>query len=230
MTVQQFVVRLAPITSQPLLVHADSLKDGQLKAIVGEETKTIGVDWFRASAPVDPEIAHKIVQEYAKKHGIDEHSILVRSRLPKTNVKPRKTNDAALTLVQNKQEEQPKKEEPKQDLTQMAQAMQDAHDKQKKGGKSEQKASATNPEGATVKRTEEEKKPAKRGYQKRDKERSARSRAAYERYVKELGQQISESPTAMQPAVPGPGVSDAEVDEATLQFAMKLAKLLKGVM
>lgn len=239
MTVQQFVVRLAPITSQPILVQADSLRDGQLKAIIGDETKTIGIDWFRASEPVTPDIAHKIVQEYAKQHGMDEHSILVRSRLPKTNVKPRKTNDANLTLIHAKQDEQPKKEEVRQearrkdDLTNMAQALQDAHDKQKKD---EQKAAAgstataNNPHGATVKRAEGEKKQ-KRSYTKQDpKVRSAKSRAAYERYVKELQASASAaSPTFMEPVKPGPGVTQAEIDEATMTLAIKLAKLLQTV-
>ena len=246
MTIQQFVVRLAPITSQPLLVDATSLRDGQLKAIVGGETKTIGVDFFRASEPVTQDIAHKIVQEYAKKHGLDEHSILVRSRLPKTNVKPRKTNDANLSLVPNKQYEQPKKEENRRagDLTNMAQALQDAHDKAKVDAavkpleslaKDHKKASAistattNNPQGAVVKRTEEEKKH-RRTYVKKDKERSAKSKAAYERYIKELNANASAaSPTFMEQAKPGVGVTDAEVDDATMALAIKLAKLLKNI-
>jgi hypothetical protein len=221
-----------------MLVDAQSLNNGRLTAIMDDgKEQEIGVDFFRASEPVDVSIAHKIVQEYAKQHNLAPTEFLVRSRLPKTNIKARKLDDSAatnLTLV--KSEEKPAENNEPVDgnnLTSMAQAMVDAHNKRKDDAKpepklAEQKASAEKPEGAVVKRTEAEKKQ-KRSYQK-NKERSARSRAAYERYVKEIGQQISESPTAMQAAQPGPGVTPEQVSEAELQFALKLVKLLKGVM
>jgi ubiquitin len=215
-----------------MIVDAQSLNNGRLTAIMDDGNEhEIGVDFFRASYPVDPTIAHKIVQEYAKQKGIAPTEFLVRSRLPKTNVKPRKTNDSeatSLQLVKSDKAEQPKEESKHDNLTAMAQALQDAHNKRKDDVKpEEQKASADKPEGAIVKRSQGEK---KRAYQKKDKERSARSRAAYERYVKEIAQKIEESPTAMQAAVPGPGVTTEQVSDAELQFALKLVKLLKGVM
>jgi hypothetical protein len=241
---KQMVVRLAPVSNVPMFVDANSLNNGRLKAIFSDrngETE-IGIDYFRASAPVDIGIAHKIVQEYAKQHNLPAEEFLVRARLPKNNLKARKLDDSAATnLVLVKNEEKPaENKEPVDNLTSMAQAMHDAHNKRKDDTKPEvekkasaeklEGASATNPEGATVKRTEQEKKP-RRKYTKQDKERSARSKAAYERYVKELNANANAaSPTFMQPAAPGPGVTQEDVDEATLQFALKLAKLLKGVM
>lgn len=221
---KQLVVRLAPVSNVPMIVDANSLNNGRLRAVLnGKDDETeIGIDYFRASAPVEMDYAHKIVQEYAKQRNIPETEFLVRARLPKTNMKPRATNDAHLTVVPNLA----RRKEDGDELTNMAQALQDAHDKEKGGTK----ASAENPQGATVKRAEGEKK-TKRPYKKKPvAERSAKSKAAYERYVKEISQHIEASPTAMQPAVPGPGVSQDDVDEATLQFALKLAKLLKGVM
>jgi hypothetical protein len=197
---------------------------------------------------VDIGIAHKIVQEYAKQHNLPAEEFLVRARLPKTNIKARKLDDIPatnLTLVKNdKQEDQPKEDVAKpEDMTAMVQAMQDAHNKRKGDAKPEAKkeeqkasaekpegASATNPEGATVKRTDAEKQK-KRPYQKREKEKSARSRAAYERYVKELSANASAaSPTFMEPVQPGPGISAEQVNDAELQLALKLVKLLKGIM
>jgi hypothetical protein len=223
-----------------MIVDANSLNNGRLKAfLVGREDETeIGIDYFRASSPVEPDFAHKIASEFAKQRNIPDTEFLVRSRLPKTNVKARKLDDSAatnLTLVKN-EEKVPESKEPvdSNNLTTMAQAMVDAHNKRKddvkpEPVKEEQKASADKPHGATVKRTEQEKKP-RRAYQKKDKERSAKSKAAYERYLKEISAASAESPTFMEAAKPGPGVSEADVDEATLQFALKLAKLLKGVM
>lgn len=231
---KQLVVRLAPITSSPLLVDAQSLNNGRLTAIMMEDGNEheIGVDFFRASYPVDPTIAQKIVQEYAKQKGIAPTEFLVRSRLPKTNIKPRKTNDSeatSLKLVKNDVAKEPALDS--NDLPAMAQAMIDAHNKRKDDPKpevkqEEKKASATKPEGATVKRTEQEKKQ-RRGYVKKDKERSARSKAAYERYVKELSQKIEESPTALQPVVAGPAVSQETIDDATLKLALDLVRIFK---
>jgi hypothetical protein len=246
---KQMVVRLAPVSNVPMFVDANSLNNGRLKAIFSDRSgeTEIGIDYFRASAPVDIGIAHKIVQEYAKQHNLPAEEFLVRARLPKTNLKARKLNDTTatnLTLVKNEEKAAENKEPVAgNNLPAIAQAMIDAHNKRKDDVKPEVKqegkkasaekpegASATNPEGATVKRTEAEKKP-RRKYTKQDKERSARSKAAYERYVKELSANASAaSPTFMEPVQPGPGVTPEDVDEATLQFALKLAKLLKGVM
>jgi hypothetical protein len=244
---KQMVVRLAPVSNVPMFVDANSLNNGRLKAIFSDRSgeTEIGIDYFRASAPVDIGIAHKIVQEYAKQHNLPAEDFLVRARLPKTNIKARKMNDSPatnLTLVKNEDKPAENKESV-DNLTSMAQAMHDAHNKRKGDVKPEVKqeekkasaekpegASATNPEGATVKRTEAEKKP-RRKYTKQDKERSARSKAAYERYVKELSANASAaSPTFMEPVQPGPGISAEQVNDAELQLALKLVKLLKGIM
>jgi hypothetical protein len=241
---KQMVVRLAPVSNVPMFVDANSLNNGRLKAIFSDRSgeTEIGIDYFRASAPVDIGIAHKIVQEYAKQHNLPAEDFLVRARLPKTNIKARKMNDSPatnLTLVKNEDKPAENKESV-DNLTSMAQAMHDAHNKRKDDVKPEvekkasaekpEGASATNPEGATVKRTEAEKKP-RRKYTKQDKERSARSKAAYERYVKELSANASAaSPTFMEPVQPGPGISAEQVNDAELQLALKLVKLLKGIM
>jgi len=258
MAMQQYVVRLAPITSQPIIVDANSLDAGRLNAIVDNKATVIGIDYFRASEPADLEIAHKIVMEYAKRNNIPETEVAVRARLPKSNVtalKGRKTDDAKLvvakpeakddmsssTLEQRVQAFHDSQKQPaahhdtkkKDELANAVQQLQDAHTsvhgKRSSDKQEPAKASAEKPEGATVKRPVEEK--AKRPYKRKPaSERSAKSRAAYERYVKEISAAVAESPTAMQPVVPGKGVSEADVDEATMQFALKLAKLLKGVM
>lgn len=229
MALKQVIVRLAPITNSPVIFYADSRSEGQVTGVMEGQERRLGIDYYAATEPVDVTTAHKIVQAYAKQANIPETDIIVRSRLPKTNTKPRqrRLDDANLVLVKSESKaEQPKQED---NMTSIAQAMQDAHDKEKKGAKFEQKASANNPQGATVKRTEDEKK-TRRSYVKKDKERSAKSKAAYERYVKEIQATAAQSPTFMEPAVAGPGVTKEEIDDATMQFALKLAKLLKGVM
>jgi hypothetical protein len=133
---------------------------------------------------------------------------------------PRKLNDANLVLVKKDEE---KKDEP-ETLQQLAQEM---HDKETKKPEQKGVATANNPEGAKVVRSAEEKAKTKRAYNKKS---NKRSEAAMKRYLSELGQVAAESPTLMQPVVPGPGVSQAEVDEKMMEFALKLAKLLQGVM
>lgn len=230
---KQMVVRLAPVSNVPMLVDANSLNNGRLKAIFSDrdaETE-IGIDYFRASHAVEIGIAHKIVQEYAKQHNIPSEEFLVRARLPKTNfTKARNTNDSAatsLTLVKNEQKEEDSKESVDgNNLAAMAQALHDAHNKRKDDVKPEadQKASADKPEGAVVKRSQGEKKP-RRAYQKRDKERSARSKAAYERYVKEISQHVAENPSIMEPVTTN--ASPEVVNEAVMELAKALAKILK---
>jgi hypothetical protein len=249
---KQMVVRLAPVSNVPMFVDANSLNNGRLKAIFSDrDTETeIGIDYFRASSPVDISIAHKIVQEYAKQHNLPAEEFLVRARLPKTNIKARKLDDSAatnLTLVKNdKQEDQAKIDaalKPLEDLakdvrgaqtndnlTSMAQALHDAHNKRKDDVKpeaklAEQKASAEKPEGATVKRTEQEKQK-KRPYQKREKEKSARSLAALRRYQDELQKTAAQSPTIMQPVAHN--ATPQEYDAAVMELATAIAKILKS--
>jgi hypothetical protein len=233
MALRQFVVRTAPLTHEAMIVDATSRDNGRLLAIVAGKEIEIGMDTYMASGSVDIATAEKIVHSYAQQNNIPETEVKVRVRLPKTNVQPRKarkTNDVEatnLTLVKSDKEPVDGN-----NLTALAQAMVDAHNKRKDDVKpeatqEEQKASAEKPEGAVVKRSQGEK---KRAYQKKDKERSARSKAAYERYVKEISQHVADNPSIMEPVVPGPGVSAQDVSDAEFQFALKLAKLLKGVM
>jgi hypothetical protein len=258
---KQFVVRLAPLTHSPIIVDANSLDAGRLKAVVnGKDETVIGIDYFRASEPADLTVAHKIVMEYAKRNNIPETDVMVRARLPKSfSSKQRKTQDANLVLVKNDDEQTKKEAKTKEqdyrskvereadELAVAAQAMQDSHDKQERKKATDdavkplealakeykqapaKEASVANPEGATVKRTDGEKQRAKRPYNKTsEKERSAKSRAAYERYVKELEKTAAKSPTIMEPVKPGPGVSQETVDAETMKLAMALARILKA--
>jgi hypothetical protein len=225
MALRQFVVRTSPLTHEAMIVDAASRDNGRLRAIVQGKEVEIGMDTYMASGSVDLPSAEKIVRAWAKQHNIPETDVMVRVRLPKTNVKPRekarKTNDVTatnLSLVKSA-------EKPEQDLTAMAQAMQNAHN--------EQKASANNPEGATVKRTEEEKKATadgkkKRGYTRKTEEQSARSKAAMARYLKELEATSQQSPTIMEPVKPGPGVTQEQIDSAVMELAVAIAKVLKA--
>jgi hypothetical protein len=175
---------------------------------------------------LNPDQALQVARAYAKHANIPEHDILVRQRFPKTKALPRKLSDANLKLVKKDED---KKDQP-ETLQQLAQEMHDNETKkpeQKKEAAKEGTASAANPEGAKVVRSAEEKAKTKRTYNKKS---NKRSEAAMKRYLSELGQVAAESPTLLQPVAPGPGVTPEDVDEATLQFALKLAKLLKGVM
>lgn len=259
---RQLVVRISPITGQPVLFDALSKSNGQLRAWVNNESKTVGLDFYAASQPMDEDVAKQVVQAFAEQQNIPLESLIVRHRLPKSNAAnvsmprkraPRKTNDANLQIVKDDQSsatleqrvqefhksqkqsaEQRKSGDDK--LANAVQALQDAHNsvhgkkeqpKQEAPQKNEQKASAEKPEGAVVKR--DEKQRTKRAYQKKPAaERSAKSRAAYERYIKELGSQVAENPQIMEPVVPGPGVSQAHADDAIMELAKALAKILKG--
>lgn len=246
MAMQQYVVRLAPITSQPIIVDANSLDAGRLQAIVDNKPTVIGIDYFRASEPADLDIAHKIVMEYAKRNNIPETEVAVRARLPKSNViahKPRKTNDAHLvlakseakddmsssTLEQRVQAFHDSQNAPKKDkLADAVQQLQDAHTsvhgKRSSDKQESAKASAEKPHGATVKRSAEEK--AKRPYKRKPaSERSAKSRAAYERYVKEIGQHVENNPSIMEPVQAN--ISPEVANEALMELAKALAKVLK---
>jgi hypothetical protein len=223
---KQVIARIYPLTNTPVIFDVESKQtgNGRLKAFMNGESVEVGYDFYMHTEHLNPEQALQVARAYAKHENIPEHDILVRQRFPKTKPLPRKLNDANLVLVQKDEE---KKDEP-ETLQQLAQEMHDTETK-----KPEQKArtanvaSATNPEGAKVVRSAEEKAKTKRSYNKKT---NKRSEAAMKRYLSELGQVAAESSTLLQPAVPGPGVSQADVDEAELQFALKLVKLLKGVM
>jgi hypothetical protein len=200
-----------------MIVDVASRDNGRLRAVVGGREIEIGMDTYQASGAVDLASAEKIVHAYAKQNNIPDTDVMVRVRLPKTNVQPRKerkTNDVAannLTLVKSDNGDA---------LQQMAQNLHDSET----NGENAQKASAANPEGATVKRTEGEKK--KRPYQKREKEKSARSLAALKRYQEELQKTAAESPTIMEPVAHN--ATPQEYDAAVMELATAIAKILKA--
>jgi hypothetical protein len=220
---KQVIARIYPLTNTPVIFDVESKQNGngRLKAFMNGESVEVGYDFYMHTEHLNPEQALQVARAYAKHENIPEHDILVRQRFPKTKPLPRKLNDANLVLVQKDEE---KKDEP-ETLQQLAQEM---HDKET--NKPEQRkdvASATNPEGAKVVRSAGEKAKTKRAYTKKS---NKRSEAAMKRYLSELGQVAAESTTLLQPAVPGPGITPEQVSEAELQFALKLVKLLKGVM
>lgn len=109
---RQLVVRISPITGQPVLFDALSKSNGQLQAWVNNESKTVGLDFYAASQPMDEDVAKQVVQAFAEQQNIPLESLIVRHRLPKSNAAnvsmprkraPRKTNDANLKLVQDDQ-------------------------------------------------------------------------------------------------------------------------------
>jgi hypothetical protein len=263
---KQYVVRLAPITHLPIIVDANSLDAGRLKAVIADKPQEIGIDYFRASEPVDLEYAHKIVQEYAKRAKIGETEFSVRARLPKSFTK-RKANDSNLVLAksdeklaQAKPGDAPKEQSLEEKVKEFHESeLRIAREKKaaKEGKKQEDVdaalkpleelaaehgkktaskseaiptttgASSANPEGAVVKRDEVEKKRTKRAYTKSsEKERSAKSKAAYDRYVKELAAAAVQSPTIMEPVAHT--ATPQQYDAAVLELASALAKILKG--
>jgi hypothetical protein len=249
---RQFVVRAAPVSGVPVLFDALSRHNGRLSCIMGNETKEVGLDFYMASTPVDPEYAHKIIQAYAKHVNMDETAFSLRQRLPMNGPvrKSRALNNAdtnSAAAANDSKKEGVKKGEPDFSAQTLEARVQQFHDSQTRKGdeqkehpkQEEKKATAEGAHGAVVKRTDEGKKAAKqqaekagrRKYTKKPaQERSAKSKAAYERYVRELSNQIEQHPELIKPATPGEGVTQEQVDEETLKFAMKLAKLLKGVM
>jgi hypothetical protein len=219
---KQVIARIYPLTNTPVIFDVESKEsgNGRLKAYMDGKDVEVGYDFYMHTEHLNPEQALQVARAYAKHANIPEHDILVRQRFPKTKALPRKLNDANLVLVKKDEE---KKDEP-ETLQQLAQEM---HDKETKKPEQKGVATANNPEGAKVVRSAEEKAKTKRAYNKKS---NKRSEAAMKRYLSELGQVAAESPTLMQPVVPGPGVSQAEVDEKMMEFALKLAKLLQGVM
>lgn len=238
-TLKQVIVRISPVSQSPVIFDALSKENGQLRCVVGNEDKVVGLDFYAASIPMEDEQARQVVKAYAEKAGIPLESVLVRHRLPKTNLKPeqrtrRKTDDANLVLVHGSNKATAKAQQPEQDyrslnekegkqdeLTKAVQGMQDAHD-----GKS----TPENPEGAVVKAADNPR--TKRKYNRAPKaQRSAKSKAAYERYMREISEAAAKSPTmeasvqkAEQASVEAPAAGD--IDEAKLAKALRLAKLM----
>lgn len=203
---KQLIVRISPVSHSPIIFDALSKENGQLHCVVNNEDKVVGLDFYMASIPMEEEAARKVVQAYAEQAGIPLESVVVRSRLPKTNKEVkhtrRKTDDANLVLAHDSTKPKKDEQESNQDyrslneingkedeFTKNVQAMHDNHGK----------SSAENPEGAVVKAADKEPRK-KRKYQRTPKaQRSARSKAAYEQYVKELGKTVEQQPEIMEP-------------------------------
>lgn len=228
---KEIVTRLNPVAKSPVVFLVDTVRDGQVDAFINGTIKRVGIsDYYQHCLPMAPEDAHEVAKMFAVHENIPEDEIRVRVRLKKTftakdiTEKPRqrRTNDANLKLVEGTAQDKPAPS----DLQAQVQAWHDSETKkveQRNQAKGESSVSTENPEGATV---QEERK--KRSYNKKS---PARQAAALRRYQQELNRVVAEqAPSVMTPAVPGPGVSQDDVDEATMQFALKLAKLLKGVM
>jgi hypothetical protein len=219
------IARIYPLTNTPVIFDVDSKAQGNglLKAFMNGKDVEVGYDFYMHTEHLPAEQALQVARAYAQHANIPEHDIFVRQRFPKTKTLPRKLNDANLVLVKKDEE---KKDEP-ESLQQLAQEMHDNETKKDVAKQPAQKASADKPEGATVKRSAEEKAKTKRAYNKKT---NKRSEAAMKRYLQELGQVSAESPTLLQPVVPGPGVTQEQIDEETMKLAVRLAKLLQNVM
>lgn len=244
MTIQQFVVRTMPLTNEAMIVDALSRNNGRLRGFVGGKEVEIGFDTYQASGSVDLDAAKKIVQAFAKQQNIAETDVVVRARLPKTNAanvsmprqrKPRKTDDIELKVVSNEQKATQESSQhyrskneimgKPDDFQNTVQQMHDAATDKQTEQKNEQKASADKPEGAVVKSGE---KKVKRAYNRKKTEQSKRSAAALKRYQDDLAKTVADNPRIMEPVVPGPGVSQAQADDAIMELAKALAKILKG--
>lgn len=220
-TITSIIPRYAPLSDKAMIFYPSTRADGQIQAYVDGKIVTVGIDVYMATERLTEADSKKVALEFAKHENIDPTSLIVRQRLPKTQKQPvqhnRRTNDAALTLVQNNGE--------KQQLARAVQDMQDKHDADKKAEEKqpEQKASAANPEGATVRQ--------KRKYvRKGDKEISKRSAAALRRYESELRLASQKSETmqaSMQAAAAETPVEDADkVEQEKLAKALRLAKAM----
>lgn len=227
---KNLIVRIAPVSNVPVIFYADSKKDGQILGVVEGKERLLGLDFYQMSEPMDAEQAQKVAMDFAKQNNIDPLEVSVRQRLPKSVAKRRKLDDANLVLVPSAVKPTASQQavqavtdrivEPApSNLAEFAQALQDEHNKQRGNKQEEQKATPENPEGATVQRT-------KRKYNRKTKEQSAKSKAAYERYLKEIGQAASQSPTLFE-AVQHTA-TPAQYDQAVLDLAQALARILKG--
>jgi hypothetical protein len=221
---KNLIVRIAPVSNVPVIFYADSKANGQIKGFLEGQERTLGLDFYQMSSPMDEDQARKVAMEFAKQQNIDPHDISVRQRLPKAPALRRKLDDANLVLVPTSAPERivgtVQASSAHSNLTELAQAIQNEHNKREgKGQAAEQKATPQQPEGAVVQR-------AKRKYTRKTKEQSAKSKAAYDRYLKEIEQNASQSPTLMEPAQHN--ATPAQYDQAVLDLAAALAKILKG--
>lgn len=213
------IVRLNPITNTPVIFDALSARDGQIDAIISGQKKRVGIsDYYSKAQPIDRESARTVAKLYAQQANIPEDELQVRDRLPKTITKRPVLNDANLVLVKPEQSQAPAAAP--SNLAEFAQALQEEHNRQRGNKQEEQKASPENPEGAVVQQGKQ-----KRRYTKKTEEQSKRSKAAMKRYLEELSQQASQSPTLFEPVK-----TDAPqpvIDAAILELATALARILK---
>jgi len=232
---KQLIVRISPVSGAPVLFDASSKHNGQISCIVSGEEKIVGLDFYQAAVPMEEDAAKQVVQAYAERANIPLESVVVRHRLPKANIAPpaprkaRKLNDANLVLASDNTKPVKKDEqESTQDYrskSELEAAVQQMHDNATKKPTPEpvQQASAENPEGATVKPQERQ----RRKYERTAKSvRTKRSAAALKRYHEELQAATKDSTTLMEPAAHN--ATREVVDQATLELAMALAKILKG--
>lgn len=210
---ESIIVRHAPISDKIVVVLANSKRNGQVDIVTDGTLRTVGIDYYQATEPVNPLDAKRVAQEFARSKGIPEDEVILRQRFPKQVVQHnRRTNDANLTLVASD------KNGEKQTL---AKAAQNLHDSETKG-----KSTPDNPEGATVKPQDAAPKQ-RRKYTKADpKAVSKRSQAAMKQYLKEIGQVVDKQPEIMEP--PSPTATSEQVDKSVMELAMALAKILKA--
>lgn len=238
-TLKQLIVRISPVSGAPVLFDAGSKHNGQISCIVSGEEKIVGLDFYQAAVPMEDDAAKQVVQAYAERINAPVENFLVRHRLPKTDIakpavrKPRKLNDANLILAADNTKAKPEGQESNQDYrskSELAAAAQQLHDSatQKPAQEPAQQASAENPEGATVKPQERQ----RRKYERTPKAaRTKRSAAALKRYHEELQAVQKDNPSIMEPVAAT--VSDEEKEKQVLILAAKLARIIldnKGVL
>lgn len=233
-SLKQLIVRISPVSHSPIIFDALSKENGQLHCVVNNEDKVVGLDFYMASIPMEEEAARKVVQAYAEQAGIPLESVVVRSRLPKTNnAAPkmrRKTDDANLVLVKSDKQPQGKQESnqdyrslnevngKEDEFTKNVQAMHDNHGK----------STAANPEGAVVKAADKEPRK-KRKYTKTDpKAVSKRSQAALKQFHAELQKSAATQEPVETPAPTVAAPADGSVSPEVLKLALALQKLLAG--
>lgn len=239
--VVSIIPRFAPVSDKAMIFYPDTRSEGQIDTYVDGKRLRVGIDVYMATERLTEADSKKIALDYAKHENIDPARLVVRQRLPKTNVAPakraRRTNDSNLVLVkedkkgaqESSQDYRSLVERKQDELAEMAQALHDGETKQEEPKASvdnseSARASASNPEGAVVQQPRQ-----KRAYKKKnDKEISARSRAALARFHKEVAAATKESETIMKPVAPAPNVDPEFAREQKLLAAMKLSKEILG--
>lgn len=245
LTLHPVVLRLNPISKTPLVFIADKAPINGRVEMVAEGGQHMIVDdsFYSHTLPLPEEMVDEVAHAYADTVGVPFTALHIRSRLPKKitkRSKPRHTNDANLNGSGQpfQRRASDKQEQPKQEAAneaaqgdELATMVQQLHDQETGANKEETVekgvATASNPEGATVVPLRQ-----KRAYNKRSTEekiakanRSKKSQAALKRYHEELQKTSEQNDVHVEAAASS--VSAEEFDKATLEFALKLAKILK---